>query len=73
MDNEELAKIIATLPVREQEVLNMRLGLNGNSPLTQEEIAKHFEVTPPQIREIEGRALRRLRHPKRSRMFKKYE
>jgi len=69
---EQLQSVISTLPIREQEVIKMRFGLNNSPVLTHKELAKHFNVTPKQIMEIEAKALRRLRHPKRSRKLKDY-
>jgi RNA polymerase primary sigma factor len=60
-----LEDAIGTLPPREQEVLKMRFGLDDDSFLTLAEIGLYFNVTPQEIRKIEARALRRLRHPSR--------
>ena len=69
---EQLAGVLATLPAREQEVLKMRFGLDDGYSLTLEEVGLYFNVTRERIRQIEAKALRRLRHPKRSRKLKDY-
>lgn len=69
---EVLCKALPALPVREQEVLKMRLGLGEGCPLTLEEVGRYFNVSRERIRQIEAKALRRLRHPKRSRRLKDY-
>ncbi|MDC7221448.1 MAG: RNA polymerase sigma factor RpoD [Spirochaetales bacterium] len=69
---EQLQDVLATLPPREQEVLKMRFGLEDGYSLTLEEVGLYFNVTRERIRQIEAKALRRLRHPKRSRRLKDY-
>ncbi|MHB9291710.1 putative RNA polymerase primary sigma factor [Hollandina sp. SP2] len=69
---EQLSGVLATLPLREQEVLKMRFGLDDGYSLTLEEVGLYFNVTRERIRQIEAKALRRLRHPKRSRRLKDY-
>ncbi len=69
---EHLEVVLSTLPKREQEVVKMRYGIMGGYPLTLEEVGLYFEVTRERIRQIEAKALRRLRHPKRSRKLKDY-
>lgn len=69
---EQLQDVLKTLPPREQEVLKMRFGLEDGYSLTLEEVGLYFEVTRERIRQIEAKALRRLRHPKRSRRLKDY-
>ena len=69
---EHLESVLATLPKREQDVVKMRYGILGGYPLTLEEVGLYFEVTRERIRQIEAKALRRLRHPKRSRKLKDY-
>jgi RNA polymerase primary sigma factor len=69
---EQLAGVLSTLPAREQEVLKMRFGLDDGYSLTLEEVGLYFNVTRERIRQIEAKALRRLRHPKRSRKLKDY-
>ncbi|MCK5672155.1 MAG: RNA polymerase sigma factor RpoD [Spirochaetales bacterium] len=69
---EQLQEVLFTLPPREQEVLKMRFGLEDGYSLTLEEVGLYFNVTRERIRQIEAKALRRLRHPKRSRRLKDY-
>ena len=69
---EQISEVLTTLPPREQEVLRMRFGLDDGYSLTLEEVGLYFDVTRERIRQIEAKALRRLRHPKRSRMLKDY-
>lgn len=69
---EQLRSVLATLPPREQEVLKMRFGLDDGYSLTLEEVGLYFNVTRERIRQIEAKALRRLRHPRRSRKLKDY-
>lgn len=69
---EQISEVLTTLPPREQEVLRMRFGLDDGYPLTLEEVGLYFDVTRERIRQIEAKALRRLRHPKRSRKLKDY-
>ncbi len=69
---EQLQDVLCTLPPREQEVLKMRFGLDDGYSLTLEEVGLYFNVTRERIRQIEAKALRRLRHPKRSRRLKDY-
>jgi len=68
----EIISILKTLPSREQDVLKMRFGLDDGYSLTLEEVGLYFNVTRERIRQIEAKALRRLRHPKRSRRLKDY-
>jgi RNA polymerase primary sigma factor len=72
MLQEEIITILKTLPAREQDVLKMRFGLDDGYSLTLEEVGLYFNVTRERIRQIEAKALRRLRHPKRSRRLKDY-
>jgi RNA polymerase primary sigma factor len=69
---EQLRSVLSSLPAREQEVLKMRFGLEDGYSLTLEEVGLYFNVTRERIRQIEAKALRRLRHPKRSRKLKDY-
>ena len=66
MLKEHLDEVLGTLPPREQEVLKMRFGLDDGYSLTLEEVGLYFNVTRERIRQIEAKALRRLRHPRRS-------
>ena len=63
---EQLRTVLGTLPQREQEVLKMRFGLDDGYSLTLEEVGLYFNVTRERIRQIEAKALRRLRHPRRA-------
>ncbi|MDR1175577.1 MAG: RNA polymerase sigma factor RpoD [Treponema sp.] len=72
MAQEQIFEVLSTLPAREQEVLKMRFGLDDGYSLTLEEVGLYFNVTRERIRQIEAKALRRLRHPKRSRKLKDY-
>ncbi len=69
---EQLQKVLATIPPREQEVLKMRFGLEDGYSLTLEEVGLYFNVTRERIRQIEAKALRRLRMPNRSRALRDY-
>ncbi|MDR2490178.1 MAG: RNA polymerase sigma factor RpoD [Spirochaetaceae bacterium] len=69
---EQLFSVLSTLPPREQEVLKMRFGLDDGYSLTLEEVGLYFNVTRERIRQIEAKALRRLRHPNRSRRLKDF-
>ncbi len=66
MLREEMEAVLASLSEREAEVLALRYGLGGGTPLTLEEVGKRFGVTRERIRQIETKAIRRLRHPTRS-------
>ena len=69
---EQLSKVLNTLPNREQEVLKMRFGLEHGYSLTLEEVGLYFNVTRERIRQIEAKALRRLRHPRRASGLRDY-
>ncbi len=69
---EQLRSVLNTLPPREQEVLKMRLGLEDSYSLTLEEVGLYFDVTRERIRQIEAKALRRLRHPRRANGLRDY-
>ncbi|MCH5294571.1 MAG: RNA polymerase sigma factor RpoD [Treponema sp.] len=69
---EQLRTVLSTLPPREQEVLKMRFGLEGGYSLTLEEVGLYFNVTRERIRQIEAKALRRLRHPRRAAGLRDY-
>jgi RNA polymerase primary sigma factor len=68
----QLNKILSELSDRERRVLSLRFGLEDNRPRTLEEVGKEFNVTRERIRQIEAKALRKLRHPSRSRKLKDY-
>ena len=69
---EQLAEVLGTLTEREQKVLRLRFGLDDGRARTLEEVGKEFNVTRERIRQIEAKALRKLRHPSRSRKLKDY-
>ena len=69
---EQLVEVLGTLTEREQKVLRLRFGLDDGRARTLEEVGKEFNVTRERIRQIEAKALRKLRHPSRSRKFKDY-
>ena len=69
---EQLRSVLSTLPPREQEVLKMRFGLEDGYSLTLEEVGLYFNVTRERIRQIEAKALRRLRHPRRATGLRDY-
>ncbi|MDY3249256.1 MAG: RNA polymerase sigma factor RpoD [Candidatus Choladocola sp.] len=69
---EQLAEVLATLTEREQRVLFLRFGLDDGRSRTLEEVGKEFNVTRERIRQIEAKALRKLRHPSRSRKLRDY-
>jgi RNA polymerase primary sigma factor len=72
MLRERMNEILATLSPREARILRMRFGLYDNRPYTLEEVGEKFGLTRERIRQIEGKALRRLRHPCRSRHLRDY-
>ena len=69
---EQLDEVLGTLTEREQKVLKLRFGLEDGRARTLEEVGKEFKVTRERIRQIEAKALRKLRHPSRSRKLKDY-
>lgn len=69
---EQLVEVLGTLTEREQKVLRLRFGLDDGRARTLEEVGKEFSVTRERIRQIEAKALRKLRHPSRSRKLKDY-
>lgn len=69
---EQLEDVLATLTPREQQVLRMRFGLQDGKPHTLEEVGKEFDVTRERIRQIESKALRKLRHPSRSKKLRDF-
>lgn len=72
MLKESLLEVLETLTPREQEVLILRFGLNNGKPKTLEEVGQVFDLTRERIRQIEAKALRKLRHPSRSKKIKDY-
>ena len=69
---EQLEEVLSTLTPREEQVLRMRFGLTDGKPHTLEEVGKEFNVTRERIRQIEAKALRKLRHPSRSKKLKDF-
>jgi RNA polymerase primary sigma factor len=72
MLGEKLEEVLSTLPPREARVLRLRFGLDNGQVYTLEEVGQKFGLTRERIRQIEGKALRRLRHPRRARQLKDY-
>ena len=72
MLKEQLVEVLGTLTEREQKVLKLRFGLEDGRARTLEEVGKQFDVTRERIRQIEAKALRKLRHPSRSKKLKDY-
>ena len=70
--HEQLMEVLSTLTEREQKVLRLRFGLDDGRPRTLEEVGRQFNVTRERIRQIEAKALRKLRHPSRSKVLKDY-
>lgn len=62
--------VLGTLPTREAEILRMRFGINQEKAMTLEEVGGHYGITKERIRQIENKAIRKLRHPARARMLK---
>ena len=73
MLQEQIKKLLGTLTEREQRVLILRFGLEDGKSRTLEEVGREFKVTRERIRQIEAKALRKLRHPSRARMLKGYD
>lgn len=69
---EQLSNILHTLTPREEQVIKLRFGLEDGRPRTLEEVGKQFQITRERIRQIEAKALRKLRHPSRSKTLKDY-
>jgi RNA polymerase primary sigma factor len=72
MLKDKLEEVLTTLSPREARILRLRFGLDDGNEYTLEEVGRKFGLTRERIRQIEGRALRRLRHPRRSRQLKEY-
>ncbi len=72
MLREELTEVLSTLTPREESVLRLRFGLDDGRPRTLEEVGTVFDVTRERIRQIEAKALRKLRHPSRSKKLKDF-
>ena len=73
MLQDQIAKLLETLTEREQRVLTLRFGLQDGRSRTLEEVGKEFNVTRERIRQIEAKALRKLRHPSRAKLLKGYD
>ena len=69
---EQLGNVLGTLTDREEKVLRLRFGLKDGRSRTLEEVGKEFDVTRERIRQIEAKALRKLRHPSRSKKLKDF-
>ncbi len=69
---EQLCSVLRTLTPREEQVLKLRFGLEDGRPRTLEEVGKEFNITRERIRQIEAKALRKLRHPSRSKLLRDY-
>ena len=72
MLRERVNEVLSTLTPREARILRLRFGLADNRPYTLEEVGEKFGLTRERIRQIEGKALRRLRHPCRVRQLQEY-
>jgi RNA polymerase primary sigma factor len=72
MLRERVNEVLSTLSPREARILRLRFGLDNDRPYTLEEVGQKFGLTRERIRQIEGKALRRLRHPCRARMLREY-
>ena len=72
MLKDEISQVLETLTEREEKVIRLRFGLEDGKPRTLEEVGQMFGVTRERIRQIEAKALRKLRHPSRSRKLRDY-
>jgi RNA polymerase primary sigma factor len=72
MLRDKIEEVLATLTPREVRILRLRFGLDNGRTYTLEEVGQKFGLTRERIRQIEGKALRRLRHPRRARQLKDY-
>jgi RNA polymerase primary sigma factor len=72
MLKDQLNAVLSELSDRERRIITLRFGLENDRPMTLEEVGKEFNVTRERIRQIEAKALRKLRHPSRSRKLKDY-
>jgi len=70
--NETTTRVLSTLTAREERVLRMRFGIGMNTDHTLEEVGQQFNVTRERIRQIEAKALRKLKHPSRSRKLRSF-
>ena len=69
---EKVEQVLSTLSPREARILRLRYGLDNGRAYTLQEVGRKFGLTRERIRQIEGKALRRLRHPRRSRQLRDY-
>ncbi len=69
---EKIEQVLDTLPPREARILRLRFGLENGRTYTLEEVGQKFGLTRERIRQIESKALRRLRHPRRARQLREY-
>ena len=72
MLQDQINEVLKTLTPRERDVIRLRFGLVDGRPHTLEEVGEHFEITRERIRQIEAKALRKLRHPSRCKPLKDY-
>jgi len=72
MMHDKIEEVLATLTPREARILRLRFGLHNGRAYTLEEVGQKFGLTRERIRQIEGKALRRLRHPRRARQLRDY-
>jgi len=70
---QEVADVLATLSEREAKIIRLRFGIDSGYPRTLEEVGKMFNVTRERVRQIEAKAIRKLRHPSRTKMLKDYQ
>ena len=70
---QEVADVLATLSEREAKIISLRFGIDSGCPRTLEEVGKMFNVTRERVRQIEAKAIRKLRHPSRTKMLKDYQ
>ncbi len=73
MLREQIAEVLRTLSPREEQVIRMRFGLTDGVPHTLEDVGAHFNITRERIRQIEAKAIRKLRHPSRSKLLRDYQ
>ncbi|HAH86536.1 MAG TPA: hypothetical protein DCL60_04095, partial [Armatimonadetes bacterium] len=69
---ERIVEVLSELSPRERDVLRMRFGLDDGYPRTLEEVGRHFQVTRERIRQIEAKAIKKLRHAKRKKKLEEY-
>lgn len=69
-NSEIVNTVLATLPKRDAEILKMRFGIDTVKPMTLEEVGKHYGITRERVRQVENKAIRKLRHPMRAKMLK---